>query len=380
MPNPRNPYSDSLLADALLGSLSNAESLARGFAVAPVGLLGDINALGREYITPRLPRQIQSLLETAPSAPTTEQILANIPRASQRRMETSGMEQLGAAMNPMGPIELANVGAKGVVGAGRIAGQEITDVLSGAPARSLLGEITPKSMQMDVWHGSPHGPFEKFDASKIGSGEGSQQYGYGLYLAQAPDEAKQYVAMAANPARRQYGLTPEGKEQQTIDALIMTNANQFTGGDVSKLSDLIDRKPAAFSYPEKMKSRISEYVNDKPPAFLYKVDLPDEQIANMLDFDKPIKEQNQIVRDLAKKYEVDETDLGGDLLSRIGKGKQGSEVMSQAGLSGIKFLDLKSLRGSRDAPAHNFVVFPGAEDALTIKEINDKPLKRNLLD
>lgn len=103
----QNPYSDSLLMDALRGSLSNAESLGRGFAVAPVGLLGDVNALARQYITPRLPQSVQGLLQAAPAAPTTEQILANIPRASAPRMETSGMEQLGAAMNPRGPVELA---------------------------------------------------------------------------------------------------------------------------------------------------------------------------------------------------------------------------------------------------------------------------------
>ena len=155
MPNPRNPYSDSLLADALLGSLSNAESLARGFAVAPIGLLGDINALGREYITPRLPSQIQSLLETSPSAPTTEQILANIPRASKKRMETSGMEQLGAVMNPMGPIELVGAGARGaeagLMAAGR-AGERYAEKVvpqimerGGLPAQ-LLGDLSQGSM------------------------------------------------------------------------------------------------------------------------------------------------------------------------------------------------------------------------------------------
>jgi hypothetical protein len=351
--------------DAVRGSLSNAESLGRGFAVAPVGLLGDINALARQYITPRLPQSVQGLLQAAPAAPTTEQILSNIPRVSAARRETAGMEQLGAAMNPRGPVELAQ-------GAGRLAGNAVNEAM--VYGRGPLAGITPQPMRMDVYHGSPH-RFDKFDSSKIGSGEGSQQYGYGLYLAQAKDEANQYVAMASNPARRQYGLTPEGREQAAIDALIITNSNQLTGGDVSKLADLIDRKPMAFSYPEKMKSRIKEYVDDKPPAFLYKVDLPDEKIANMLDFDKSIKEQNEIVRGLAKQYEVDESDLGGDLLSRIGKGKQGSEIMSQAGLSGIKFLDLKSLRGSREAPAQNFVVFPNAEDALTIKEINDQPVQ-----
>jgi hypothetical protein len=103
----QNPYSDSLLMDALRGSLSNAESLGRGFGVAPIGLLGDINALARQYVTPRLPQSVQGLLQSAPAAPTTEQILSNIPRVSNPRMETAGMEQLGAAMNPRGPVELA---------------------------------------------------------------------------------------------------------------------------------------------------------------------------------------------------------------------------------------------------------------------------------
>ena len=32
-----------------------------------------------------------------------------------------------------------------------------------------------------VWHGSPH-KFDKFDSSKIGTGEGAQAYGHGLYF------------------------------------------------------------------------------------------------------------------------------------------------------------------------------------------------------
>ena len=83
---PANKYSDSLLADALRGSLSNVESLGRGFGVAPIGLLGDINALARQYITPRLPQSVQGLLQSAPAAPTTEQILSNIPRITAPRM------------------------------------------------------------------------------------------------------------------------------------------------------------------------------------------------------------------------------------------------------------------------------------------------------
>ena len=44
-----------------------------------------------------------------------------------------------------------------------------------------------------VWHGSPH-KFDKFDSSKIGTGEGAQAYGHGLYLAEIPDVARTYSA------------------------------------------------------------------------------------------------------------------------------------------------------------------------------------------
>lgn len=135
----QNPYSDSLLADAFRGSLSNLESLGRGFAVAPVGLLGDVNALAREYITPRLPSSVQGLLQQMPAAPTTERILSNIPRVSAPRMETAGMEQLGAAMNPRGPVDLAR-------GAGRLAGSAVNEAM--VYGRGPLAAITPQPMRV----------------------------------------------------------------------------------------------------------------------------------------------------------------------------------------------------------------------------------------
>ena len=44
-----------------------------------------------------------------------------------------------------------------------------------------------------VYHGSPH-KFDKFDASKTGTGEGAQAYGHGLYFAENPEVARTYQA------------------------------------------------------------------------------------------------------------------------------------------------------------------------------------------
>lgn len=42
-----------------------------------------------------------------------------------------------------------------------------------------------------AYHGSPHN-FRRFDLSKIGTGEGAQAYGHGLYFAEAEDVARMY--------------------------------------------------------------------------------------------------------------------------------------------------------------------------------------------
>jgi len=86
------------------------------------------------------------LLQAAPAAPTTEQILSNIPRVSNPRMETAGMEQLGAAMNPRGPVDLAK-------GVGRVAGNAINEAM--VYDRGLLAGITPQPMRMFIGAESP---------------------------------------------------------------------------------------------------------------------------------------------------------------------------------------------------------------------------------
>jgi hypothetical protein len=135
---PANKYSDSLLMDALRGSLSNAESFGRGFAVAPVGLLGDIEGLLRKGVNFSFGRGGVNVGET-PVLPTTEGLLSSIPRMTAPRMETAGMEQIGSAANPRGPLELAK-------GVGRVAGNAINEAM--VYGSGPLASITPQPMRM----------------------------------------------------------------------------------------------------------------------------------------------------------------------------------------------------------------------------------------
>jgi hypothetical protein len=83
---------------------------------------------------------------------------------------------------PPTPEEEANWGAGtafGMLGASRIPG--------GAPAGSV-GAGGAKLVQPEgifAYHSSPY-TFDKFDLSKIGTGEGAQVYGHGIYAAENP--------------------------------------------------------------------------------------------------------------------------------------------------------------------------------------------------
>ena len=112
-------------------------------------------------------------------------------------------------------------------------------------------------------------------------------------------------------------------------------------------------------------------VRSEPAGFVYKVDLPDTHIRRMLDWDAPLKNQPTPVRNLAKSLGMDLNDLGGDLLAKVGKGNAGKQILQNAGIPGVKYLD----QASRDANAgtKNFVVFD--DKHLKILERNDKPIK-----
>lgn len=64
------------------------------------------------------------------------------------------------------------------------------------PAARAAEKVAPEAAQsltqmIRAYHGSPY-DFDKFDLSKIGTGEGAQAYGHGLYFSENPAVAKQY--------------------------------------------------------------------------------------------------------------------------------------------------------------------------------------------
>jgi hypothetical protein len=214
-----------------------------------------------------------------------------------------------------------------------------------------------------AYHGSPH-DFDRFDMSKIGTGEGAQAYGHGLYFAEAEDVAKQY---RQNLSRADGG----------IDQIAQTLVAQ-SGGDWKKAlekfeGDALNRvrsaKAAGLNYElPPYDVATLQALRKGEPGRTYEVRInadPDD----FLDWDKPLSQQSEKVRGAAESalgYKPDifrgdefvralELERGGNAATGTVDRAAATAALRDAGIPGIRYLD----QGSRTAGegSRNYVVF-----------------------
>jgi len=259
-----------------------------------------------------------------------------------------------------------------------------------ASALSKVGQV-PGIAELIAYHGSPH-KFKKFDASKIGTGEGIGAYGHGLYFAENPNVASEYRRKLSALTN----LVDGDVSKSNIDAIVGRQI-QALGANKAKQyflqsADQYERmgqsyKPAletaakyrAFAdHVDQLSSK--SFAQNK--GSLYKVNIPDEKIAQMLDWDKPLSQQPKAVQEAINKSEYALRDMAMDLYGK--KDPLGSEIaraalkpqefaehMKELGVPGIRYLDQGS-RGTGKGTS-NFVVFPGEEESIKMLEINGTP-------
>jgi hypothetical protein len=307
-------------------------------------------------------------------------------------------DTLSAAMTvaPMaGPT--AKAGATGA----RMAGTALKDLATSDVAYNAAMNAMRRSgglAELTGYHGTPHkfsatkrNPLGEFKATQIGSGEGHQAYGHGLYFAENPNVARQYQQTlsdfdmfvdgkpfdSANPAHRAaLELKQRGGEIARKDA-IKTYAEQIKdlrSRNQQWANDLAKAKEEELPF---LKSgKIPNYQEVSKGSF-YHVDLPDPMIEKMLHWDRPLGQQSKSVQEALAKFDRDlyhpsgeEYDVGEmgqqiyqRLRSKLGPVKAEAFMQSQ-GIPGIQYFD----EGSRGANkgTRNFVVFPGEEQNLII--------------
>ncbi len=240
-----------------------------------------------------------------------------------------------------------------------------------------------------AYHGSPH-DFERFDMSKIGTGEGNQSYGHGLYFAQNEDVAKGYrdTLGGHHPGDVLIGdeKHPHWASRDVINAYKKLGYDNETAVMASHFikehkGDLNAAAAATWSndkIPDSVADAIFKTEYATPAGHMYQVHInahPD----HFLDWDKPFHEQSEHVKrslrsipefdDRVARYGVldpnhkSKISLGefinrGVLPHSYDKsGPEFSKAYHAAGIKGVKYLDQGSRWGDKKDPTRNYVVF-----------------------
>jgi hypothetical protein len=270
-----------------------------------------------------------------------------------------------------------------------------------------------------AYHGSPHN-FSRFDASKIGSGEGAQAYGHGLYFAGSEDVAKSYRGIApAVPSdaaleslrRIEERLQKLRTEKSKLEFALEDAAEQggFAApgwGDI-KLPppEVMGRlQPQLKAVNDELNALAMEQmqVRQGGRGHMYEVDLgvPEEAL---LDWDAPIAQQQGPIRKNAALLEMAADEARNNALQSRAQGRydywlgiandpaqapaslaiqagnlrrpvgasrppmsprEFSDYLFQSGIPGIRYFDGNSRSAGQGT--RNYVMFPGTEDRIRI--------------
>jgi hypothetical protein len=180
---------------------------------------------------------------------------------------------------------------------------------------------------LTAYHGTPHTIQGQFDIKKVGTGEGAQAYGHGMYFAEAPAVADQY--------------------RKDLSAIVNYDQN-------TKKYQVLDRDRTILGEYDNMAQAGKEA---EKAGNLYKVDIPDADIPNMLHWDEKVPEdlRKRISAATMEQFGNGATGTSGEHLykeivfemRRNGSKNpeaDASKWLSEQGITGIRYLD----EGSRN--------------------------------
>lgn len=219
---------------------------------------------------------------------------------------------------------------------------------------------------LTVYHGSPHF-FRKFDfTGNLGQGQGAASYGRGGYLADAPQVTEEYANMRKGQVIPDRGLSPD------------TALNVRAAFDATKGRDYDPKLAAEYAaehVPVFRRAWMSRGMTEDDPLVqaavqpwhdahdaivqgrysigspnYYKVDLPDRNIRQMMQYDLPLSQQpagvKKFVRDFTDMQPTDRSEPMGAAFQIARKAGDPEINMLEAGIPGIRYLD----QLSRPAP------------------------------
>ena len=223
----------------------------------------------------------------------------------------------------------------------------------------------PTTFSIAAYHGTPH-KVDKFTTAKIGTGEGAQAYGWGLYFAQAQEVGEGY-----RKAGRSLGVIKDSDGKWWT-----TDGPQPIAGPFDSYTD-------------------AQAEADAPSGNLYTVTL-NVKDEDLLDWDKPLSEQSEKVQKIlislteTKVQQLQKSNPFPDNKMTdqeirdkrfgngsgyykdfsLGKDSEKSASLLAAGIRGIRYLDGNSRSDGQGS--YNYVIFDEAD--IQITEENGQPV------
>lgn len=376
-----------------------------GYGSQMLGGAGDLVGLYEEF-KPKSWASAPTSLQSLPSTEQVQELFA--PEADSfigRRMPEYEAGITGGNLYALGeaayklPSFVRGVG-RGAKALGKEAGRRIDEAM--LTGEGMLGSALAPARPnfIKAYHGTPHrfpptakNPLGEFDPTKIGTGEGAQAYGYGHYLAEQKDVAKSYANDLAGIAGAR-GSRVKPAPEESIANDVQHFLGEDIGGHAAGRAEKIYSRSGKTIYEFEdgslglLDSQGNFQAFAKPESSLYKVDLPDEVVPRMLDWDRPFSQQSDAVRQALQNAGIVGKDdwlisgmKGREIYNRSKFGAPvklplnqvddqiyAAQRLREAGIPGIQYLDAGSRRAGAGTGTRNFVVFPGGEDLLTIEE------------
>ena len=147
-----------------------------------------------------------------------------------RRNPLQATADVAQAVTPGGALQDALAGS-GQISQAAMRG-DIGGMVGGAGAMGagLLGAIPLAGMVgrgIRAFHGTPY-KFDEFNIGKIGTGEGAQSYGRGLYFAEEPDVARAYRDRLLANSKEPQNLNTGGSDIQNMYSRIEGKASRMS--------------------------------------------------------------------------------------------------------------------------------------------------------